>query len=343
MKILHAISGQPFGEAERAFEYTVTSLVDFDVEQHLVIGSNRDRAERLKSIGLEPTEIAFNASLDFSSRRRLYREVENFTPDLIISWTSDVAFYLWQTNFKHIGYVDEGFAIFKYESCKHLFSLSPQRTEPAINAGWPRERISVLPPVIPSKTVKPIDRQVCFTPKTAKVVILVGPLESDQGADILMQAVARIPGLYFWVLGDGQYIRDLQAMATTYGIKPRSRFIPWREDSAAIVAAEDIVICPSKQDNVGIQVLEGWAQKKPVIAADSIGPGLLISNEDNGILVPVNNIRSLSEAIKWLKDDANFSKKIALGGYKKFNEIYSSEVTIPQYLNLFEQVITETD
>ena len=36
MKILHAISGQAFGEAERAFEYTVTSLVDFDVEQFVI-------------------------------------------------------------------------------------------------------------------------------------------------------------------------------------------------------------------------------------------------------------------------------------------------------------------
>ena len=79
MKILHAISGQAFGAAERAYEYTVTSLVDFDVEQYLVIGSNTDRAERLRATGLEPKELSFNVSLDFSSRRRLYKEIENIS------------------------------------------------------------------------------------------------------------------------------------------------------------------------------------------------------------------------------------------------------------------------
>ena len=342
MKILHAMSGRAFGEIERAFEYTVTALVDFNVTQQLVIRSNSDRTKRMNSIGINPIELPMRARFDFTSKKKLYQSIEIFDPDIIISWTSDVTFFLWQVKKSHIAYVDKDFALFKYESCRHLFSLNSQRTEPAVQAGWPRDKVSVMPPIILPSKQAPVDRQRFFTPNTAKVAMLIGPLPSDEGVDDLMKAIARLPGVYFWILGDGNHMQELELMAREVGIKPRTRFITWSKDATSIVAASDIVVCPSKKDYVGVQVLEGWAQKKPVIALDSVGPGLLINHAENGLLVPIDNISMLSKAIKWVKDDQNFAKKIGDEGYNKFSKTYSPEITVPQYLELFEKVVSKS-
>ena len=340
VRILHAMSGHAFGEVERAFEYTVSALNDFNVTQKLVIKSNPDRAKRLSSIGMPPLELPIKPRFDFSSKKRLYLAIENFDPDIVVSWTSDVSFFLCEIKRNHIAYVNKDFALYKYESCKHLFSLNSQRTEPAVQSGWPRNRISVMPPIILPNKMEPIDRQRFFTPNRSIVAILIGPLPSDEGIENLMKAIARLSGVYFWILGDGKHMKNLELMAREEGIKPRTRFITWSKDAASVVSASDIVVCPSKKDFVGVQVLEGWAQKKPVVACDSVGPGLLITHNEDGLLVPIDDVSRFSQAIKLVKDDKVFAKKIGEEGYNKFSQTYSPEITVPQYLNLFSKVIS---
>ena len=54
---------------------------------------------------------------------------------------------------------------------------------------------------------------------------------------------------------------------------------------------------------------ELWAAGAPVIAADSLGPGLLIKHKENGLLVPVDDAISMAEAIKWLSNDVDLDRK----------------------------------
>ena len=154
-----------------------------------------------------------------------------------------------------------------------------------------------------------------------------------------MEAVARISGLYLWVVGEGPQRSDLESKALEIGIKPRARFVGWRYDAASLIAAADLVVCPARQDDIGSQVLEAWACQKPVIAADSLGAGLLISHRENGVLVPVDDPRSMAEAIKWLIQAETFSQRIAASGLATFRASHTASVTVPLYLSTFRQIV----
>lgn len=345
MKILHAISSSDDGAVQRAFEQTVTALARTDHAQRVVIPKDERLAMRLRSVGLEPMELPFRARFDFSSKRRLNNEISAFDADLVLSWTPEVSKDITPAHggrgqAKHLGVVGKAFASSQYESCDHLLTFSQQRVDRVISAGWPPEKVTKLPPMIVSDGIKPYDRKTFFTPATAKLVVVVGNLTTGQGFQTLMEAIGRISGIYVWIVGEGPDKKKLDDQALEIGIKPRTRFLGAQSDIMPLIAAADIVISPATKDDVGEQVLRAWGCGKAVIAADAIGPGLLVRHRETGVLVPVEDARSLAEAIKWVNQDSDFSSRIAIAGAEEFAKYHSEAVVIPKYEALFQTLVT---
>lgn len=336
------MSGDPVGGTELTFERTVAALTREDIAQRVIIRANDQRRARLNAVGVESVELPFRARFDFTSKRRLNSEIASFGADLVVSWTPDVSVQIEGQPGKHMGYVGKEFPVTKIQGCDHLFVASQQRLDRVTGAGWPKDRISLLPHILPSDQVTPIDRKTFFTPHTAKLVVVVGSLRRENGIDTLVEAIARLSGLYLWIAGEGPLRKELEDKALAIGIKPRTRFVGWRHDAASLMSAADLVIYPARQDDIGSQVLEAWACRKPVIAADSLGPGLLIRHRENGVLVPVDDPRSLAEAIKWVIQDSDFSNRIATAGLAAFEDAYTTAAIVPQYMNVFRQVVDGT-
>jgi len=339
MKILHAMSGNPFGGTELAFERTVTALASEDVEQCVINRADPDRKERLSACSIEPIELAFRKRFDFSSKRRLNNEIRAFGPDLIVSWTSDVSAQVESHSAKHLAYIGDEFPVTKIQGCDHLFVASQKRLDRITGAGWPVDRISLLPLIIPSDALPSISRRKFFTPDTAKLIVVVASLREESCLTVLFEAVARISGLYLWIVGEGPLREELEDRALEIGIKPRARFVGWRYDASALIGAADLVVCPAEKDDVGSHVREAWACTKPVIAANSLGARLLINHRDNGILVPIDDPRSMAEAIKWLLQDLSLSQRLAEAGRAAFENSHTTAATVPKYLSTFRSIV----
>lgn len=338
MKILHAMSGKRAGGTEVAFERTVTALAQESLEQKVIIKTNKDRRARLEDMGLPVLELPFRTRFDFTSKRRLNSEISTFAPDVIVSWTADVSGQVDQRGAKHMAYIGQEFPATRIQSCDHLFAASRQRVDRVTAAGWSHDRISFLPHIVPQETSQSVDRKEFYTPDTAKLIVFVGGLYPEDSVDTLLEAIARISGLYLWVVGEGPLFDSLQSKALEIGIKPRSRFVGWRHDAQSLIQAADLVVCPARQDDTGTGVLEAWASRKPVIAADSIGPGLLIRHRENGVLVPIDDIRSMAEAIKWVMQDTSFADRIANAGFDTFSKSHSTASVVPEYVRVLKQV-----
>lgn len=339
MRILHAMSTAADGAMERAFEQTVVALSRHDVAQRVIVQGGSGSAARLKLAGLEPMELPFRARFDFTSKRKLNNEISAFGAEVVVSWTPDISNQVLQPQAKHVGYVTNDFPAAKFQTCDQLFTVTQHRVDRALGAGWLKDKIDLLPPVIRSDDIVPLDRKTFFTPDTAKLIVVVGGLKPEKGLDVLLEATARISGHYLWVVGEGPDRKRFEDQALEIGIKPRTRFVGAQSDIASLLAAADLVVCPARQDDLGELVLQAWACSKPVIASDSLGPGMLINHRENGVLVPVDDARSLAEAIKWLNQDSDFSRRIALGGAETFAKSHCEDVVIPKYLKFFDRVL----
>ena len=77
-----------------------------------------------------------------------------------------------------------------------------------------------------------------------------------------------------------------------------------------------------------------------VIAADSLGPGLLIKHQENGVLVPVGDVVSMAEAIKWVCQDSSLAHKLGEAGRAIFAQSYAADKVAPQYIDLLTRLTT---
>jgi L-malate glycosyltransferase len=93
---------------------------------------------------------------------------------------------------------------------------------------------------------------------------LVARLEPRKGVDLALDALARVPGATLDVVGDGQDRAALEALARP--LAARVTFHGQKDDVRPVHAACDVVLCSSRQEGLGIAVLEGMAMGRPVVA-----------------------------------------------------------------------------
>jgi glycosyltransferase involved in cell wall biosynthesis len=239
--------------------------------------------------------------------------------------------------FVHIGRL--GFEVDRaaFLQCDRLFTPSQARADAATGGGWPAERVKVLPhlPKPEGDPVMPASRKTYYTPPTAKLIVTSQRLTLGSGLEVLLDAVARLSGYYLWILGDGPDRAALEHLAHEKGVKPRVRFMGWQDDVTPFLAAADVFVSALRKEDVADAVVEAWSMGAPVIAADAIGPGLLVKHQENGMLVPVGDVVSTAEAIKWICQDKTLAAKLGEAGRAAYNAAFTPAKIAPEYLTFF--------
>jgi glycosyltransferase involved in cell wall biosynthesis len=204
--------------------------------------------------------------------------------------------------------------------------------------GWPIDKARYLPNFVTEEKMPALDRKRYYTPETAPLILAMGRLHENKAFDTLLQAVARLPNVYLWISGEGSQRSKLESLAVQLGIKPRVRFLGWRDDTPALLAASDLFVCPSRHEPLGNVIIEAWAQSVPVIAADSLGPGTLINHMENGMLVPIDDPKEMGKSIKYMLDKNEFRAKLANAGRRAYEAAYTEASVTEKYIKYFEEI-----
>ena len=95
-----------------------------------------------------------------------------------------------------------------------------------------------------------------------------------------------LPCVHAVIAGEGPERAALLELARREGVADRLHLPGWRTDTAALLAAADLLVCPSRHEPLGNVVIEAWSARRPVVAAAAEGPRELISSGRDGLLVP---------------------------------------------------------
>lgn len=138
------------------------------------------------------------------------------------------------------------------------------------------------------------------------LVVFVGRLADKKGVDVLIDALARVPGLRAEVIGDGPDRRALEERARRVGVGERVRFagrLPKSEVLRAIGRAE-VVVIPSKvgaggdMEGTPVVLCEAMAAGTAVVASDLGGLGECIVDGKTGLLVPPGDVDALVATLR---------------------------------------------
>ena len=186
------------------------------------------------------------------------------------------------------GYYDPKY----YRRCDHLVGTTDDLSRSDVNHDWSPDQLTVIPNFGPFEPLPAISRDDLDTPVDAQVMLALGRLHRNKGLDTLLSSLAQLSDHFLWIGGIGPMENELRTLARKLGVADRVRFLGWRNDVAALLAAADVFVCSSRHELFGNIVIEAWMYGVPVIAAASEGPSALIEHGVTGFLAQVDDFNA---------------------------------------------------
>ena len=114
--------------------------------------------------------------------------------------------------------------------------------------------------------------------------------------------------------------------------------VEWKEAMTKLKESTILVI-PSRMESIPQVIKEAFYLKIPIIATNVGGIPELITNNQNGILVPPENPEKLLEEINRLLSEREFSKKLSENGYQYVMKNLTWETLLPKYIKFYQDLL----
>ena len=213
----------------------------------------------------------------------------------------------------------------------------------------PEDKIDIIPNGIrPRSFMKKVDsgevkKRYGIHPY-APMILFIGRLAHQKGADILMGAV---PGVLknrwdaqFVFAGDGGMAGHLKYLAGLFDVASAVKLLGHlsQEEYLDLLNACDLVCIPSRNEPFGLVLLEAWSAKRAVVASDVGGLSENIDNFKNGIKVyPTSD--SIAWGINYVINDATGLKKLGEEGYKTVKKKFTWPTVAKTTLKTYKKVL----
>lgn len=169
-------------------------------------------------------------------------------------------------------------------------------------------------------------------------------LEGEKGFDTLIKSFSKAfkntDDCELVIGGDGSQRQWLESLANEEGISDKVTFLGAlsREDVSKWMRKSDAFILPSRYETFGVVYIEALASGTPVIGTFNGGAEDIIT-EDNGYIVKIDDIDSLSNAMMeiTLNREKFIPEKLREDCFKK----YSPDVIADKIISVYKNIIQE--
>lgn len=173
-------------------------------------------------------------------------------------------------------------------------------------------------------------------PHDAPVVATVAVLRPKKGIEVLLEAVRKVRGASFVIIGDGPKREEWSALATAFGVADRVRWAGFRTDVDALLAGCDLFVHPSLDDAFPTVLLEAMAAGLPIVASRVGGIPEIVTPGVTGELVPPGDAAALASAI-----DAVLGNEDTLRLMREAARTYSSRFSTSAWIARLTAVYRE--
>jgi glycosyltransferase involved in cell wall biosynthesis len=146
------------------------------------------------------------------------------------------------------------------------------------------------------------------------------------------------PEARFLLVGEGKEEKRLRAEAKALGIEDQVIFTGYRRDVPALMAAMDIFVLPSRQENMPQVLLEAMAMARPVVSTATIGVREVLEDSRNGFVVPKRDFEALASRVRSLAGDTQLRKAMGERARVRILENFTRDDMLDRVELLVERV-----
>lgn len=340
MKLLQLMLATGDGGAETFFEKLAIAFHDAEIPQLIVIAQNQEREKRLKAAGCEVISVPASGLAKYLLRGRLQKIADRAKPTHALAWMNRASSNMPKGDFIKMARLGGYYKMKNYTRCDHLIGITPDICRHIREAGWDEKSVSHISSFgeIPDqKAARDLREEIGVSPGHT-VLLSLGRLHEVKAQDVIIKAIKDLPQVTLLLAGEGPKRAEYEELITSLGLEERVKLLGWRRDVANLFHTADLCVFPSRYEPNGNVVHESWLFNTPLIAAASAGPSWLIDHEENGILVPIDDVDGFREAIQDLIAHPEKGARLVQNGRDKFQRDFSQEVIVSRYKALFKRL-----
>lgn len=171
---------------------------------------------------------------------------------------------------------------------------------------------------------------------------IVGRLVGQKGHDVLLEALPLL-GELDWTLtvaGDGALADELRERARRLGVDGRCRFLGEVRAVAAVYAALDLVVIPSRYEGFCFVAAEAALAGRPVVASRVSSLPEVVVDGETGVLVPPEDPPALAAAILERARDPEGSRAMGEAGRRRARERFDPATLVGELEAFLARVAT---
>ena len=361
MKVVILMGSLTMGGAERVATTLAAYLAEHCIETYLVSFDNKE-----SSYVLSPKVNFINNKVEnIHGKISGIKQRINFMFNTIDSIKPDLVF----TMFYHINIYA---LIYKWFGKSKIKLVSSERCNPNESKGLKRiltkisscncdgfifqterakkcypkkvqDKSVVIHNAIGNPLFKKIDENKIMTEKT---ITSMGRLEYQKAHDVMIKSCAPVlkkhPEYKLVIYGEGSLRPYLEDLINKLDMQ-NNVFLPGNTESALLeVAKSQVFLLTSRFEGMPNALMEAMACGVPSISTDcDMGPAELISDGENGYLVPVDDVDAITQKLELLIDDERLRKQIS-NNSRKIVEEHSVQKIYREYLDYFLRIVNNS-
>ncbi len=178
----------------------------------------------------------------------------------------------------------------------------------------------------------------------SKYIVTVGRLTSQKNHKLLINAFSEFsknhPDYELRIYGDGPLKQELELFSQQLGVLDKVKLMGAVENVTEHIKDAAMFVLSSDYEGMPNVLAEAMTMGLPCVSTDCLGGGAaaLIENEQNGILVPCNDVEQLYAAIKKIVEDTPLADKLA-NNAKALRQQLSVESITKQWLDYSHKLL----
>lgn len=184
--------------------------------------------------------------------------------------------------------------------------------------------------------------------RDTKVIGMISRFHPRKGHKLFLEAAKKVKDkinskVVFLIAGEGEekYKEELVKLSINLGLKEEIIFIGFRKDIPEIINLCDVIVnCSVEPESFARTVIEAMSCGKPIISTNLGGPNEIISNSNDGFLVPLK-ADVIAERIIELLINPELYNKITFNALDKVKKKFNLNQQISKleklYIELYEK------
>ena len=216
-------------------------------------------------------------------------------------------------------------------------------------AKLPAAKLTVIPNGVDITTYReavPLDLTTLGVAAGRRVLTYIGRLDPQKGIVSLVRSattlLSQLPNHDLLLVGEGQQRSHIESLLDELKLRDRVHLIGYRKDVPQILAASDLLVCPSEFEGMPNVVLEAMAAGKPVVATRAEGVVELLGDAAGKQTTEVGDSQAFIRNVVALASDEHLSAELGKTNQHRAAEHFSIDRMVATYDELYQTLISTT-